>query len=402
MASFHDELPSLSIGERIQLYRERAGKTRDVLGGLVGRTAGWVKEVEKGRVLPPRLPMLDRIATALRISLTDLIGDNSQQIRALNGPAHAALPEVRSAINTHPAMDAKAPNLAELAARVASAWRARHASPDHRTTLGALLPGLIRDTRIATTVLTGQQRRIAYALESDTLGLTQMFVAYQPAPELLWRVAERAMIAAQESGDPHSRAVAAWFMVEALRDAGDWDSAMDINLAALSDAEQHVNGHTDLVAMIGSLHTVAALTAARAGEEGRAWHHQDAADAVMRRLPVGHVHPRTWFCTAVVGFYNLSVSVELRKGPAAVRTAGRIDPTAITSRPRRARHLIEVARAYQLRGDSQSALDAVAAAVEAAAETVRYNSHARSILLELRDDAARRSRAGQLAAQIGL
>lgn len=398
----HEDLPSLSVGQRIKLRRELRGMTRDVLGGLVGRSSGWVKGIENGRLLPPRLPMLDRIAAVLKTPLADLVGEEARQIRDLAGPAHAALPEVRAAINTHPAADAVAPNLDDLAARVATAWRARHASPDHRTIIGALLPGLIRDTRTATAATTGTQRCKAYALEADTLGLAQMFVAYQPAQELLWRIAEREMITAQESGDPHSRAVANWFMVEALRDSGDWDSAMDVGLAAIHDAEQHVNGHSNLAAMVGALHTVAALTAARAGQEGRAWRHQDAAEAVMLRLPDGQPHPRTWFSSAVVGFYALSVNVELRKGPAAVRAAERVDPQAITSRPRRARHLVEVARAHHLRADSQSALDAIAAAVEAAPETVRYNSHARNIVLELREDSARRSRAGQLAAKIGI
>lgn len=395
-----DDLPSLAIGQRIQLHRERAGKTRDVLGGLVGKSAEWVKAIEKGRLLPPRLPMLERIATVLRVPLSDLVGEESPQIRTLSGPAHNALPQVRSAVNAPP-QTGVIPALDELELRVATAWKARHASPDHRTTLGELLPGLIRDARTASTVHTGPERRRAYALESDVLGLTQMYVAFQPAAELLWRVAERAMITAQESGDAHSRAVASWFMVEALREAGDWDSAMDVNLTAIDDAERHVNGHDELVAMVGALHTVAALTAARAGSDGRAWRHWDTAEQVMRRIP-GHVHPRTWFSPAVVGFYALSIAVELHKGAEAVRTANRIDPAAITSRPRRARHLVEVARAHFLRADGDAALDAIQQAHQAAPETVRYNSHARRIVLELRDDAARRSAAGQLAAKIGL
>lgn len=400
--SAYDELPSLSIGERIQLHRERRGITRDTLGGLVGRSNEWVRSIEKGRRLPPRLEMLEQIAVILKVPLTDLVGDESPQIRSLSGPAHSALPAVRAAINAHPPQDAAPPDLDELAGRVAYAWRARHASGDHRTTVGALLPGLIRDTRTASTVLTGPLRRLAYGLEADTLGLAQMFIAYQPAPELLWRVAERATITAQESGDPHARALAAWFLVEALRDSGDWDSAMDINLAAITDAERHINGDINLVSMVGALHTVAALTAARAGESGRAYRHYDSAERVVRRLPDGHAHPRTWFSSSVVGFYALSVAVELHKGAEAVRTAERINPDTIASLPRRARHLVEVARAHHLRADPDAALAAVRAAHAAAPETVRYNSYARSIVLELRDDAARRSAAGHLAAKIGM
>lgn len=400
--NFHDDLPSLSIGQRIELHRTHRGMTREVLAGLLGMSVEWVRSMEKGRRQPPRIGMLEQIATALKVPLADIVGSQSQQIRDLSGPAHSALSDVRAAVNAPPSLNIAPPNLDELELRVATAWKARHASPDHRTALGQLLPGLIRDSRTASTLHDAGARRRAYGIESDVLGLAQMYVAFQPAAELLWRIAERAQITAQESADAHSRAVAAWFLVEALREGGDWDSAMDVNLAAIDDAERHVNGDLNLVAMVGALHTVAALTAARAGEEGRAWRHHDTAEQVVRRLPAGLVHPRTWFSSNVVGFYALSISVELRKGADAVRTASRIDADAITSRPRRARHLVEVARAHYLRGDANAALDAVGDAIQAAPETVRYSSYARAIVLDLRDDSGRRSRAGQLGSKIGL
>lgn len=373
-----------------------------MLGGLVGKSAEWVKAVEKGRLLPPRLSMLERISAALRVPLPDLVGNESPQIQALTGPAHAALAGVRSAINAQPSPTVAQAGLNELSERVSTAWRARHASPEHRTTLGALPPALIRDTRTASAVCGGAQRRIALGLESDVLGLTQMFLAYQPAAELLWRVAERSMVTAQESGDAHARAMAAWFMIEALRDAGDWDSAMEVNRSALDDAERHAEGGADVVAMIGALHTLAALTAARAGEEGRARRHRNNAEQVVRRLPSGYVHRWTWFSPEVAGFYALSVAVELRKGAEAVCAAGHVDPAAIASRQRRARHLVEVARAHHLRADAEAALGAVRKAMDAAPETVRYNAHARRIVLDLCGDATRRGAAGRLAAEIGL
>jgi hypothetical protein len=43
-----------AFGARLRAHRERAGKTRPVLGGLVGRSAEWVKALENGRLLPPR------------------------------------------------------------------------------------------------------------------------------------------------------------------------------------------------------------------------------------------------------------------------------------------------------------------------------------------------------------
>ncbi|MFC6931448.1 multiprotein-bridging factor 1 family protein [Actinomadura yumaensis] len=37
------------VGARIRYFRERRGMSREVLGGLVGRSGRWVKAVERGR-----------------------------------------------------------------------------------------------------------------------------------------------------------------------------------------------------------------------------------------------------------------------------------------------------------------------------------------------------------------
>src|SRR5258706_16423963 len=94
--------PTLTVGQRIKLYRERAGKTRAVLGGLVGRSPEWVKAVETGRLLPPRLPMLDKLARILRVSVGDLVGDPSLPPDPVTTPGHPALPAVRDALNRYP------------------------------------------------------------------------------------------------------------------------------------------------------------------------------------------------------------------------------------------------------------------------------------------------------------
>jgi transcriptional regulator with XRE-family HTH domain len=59
MGSWHGWM-ILKVGQRIHYFRTRAGMTRAVLGGLVGRSAERVKAVESGRLLTPRLPLLVR------------------------------------------------------------------------------------------------------------------------------------------------------------------------------------------------------------------------------------------------------------------------------------------------------------------------------------------------------
>jgi transcriptional regulator with XRE-family HTH domain len=397
--------PTLTVGQRIRFYREHAGKSRAVVGGLVGRSPAWVKAVENGRLLPPRLPMLDQLARILGVSVGHLMGDPSLPPDPVATPGHPALPAVRDAINRYPIRSAAAPpDLASLGERIAAAWRARHGAPDHRTVLGGLLPDLIRDTQLAVRGYDGPQRRQAQVLLADLFGLAQMFIAYQPDAALLWRVTDRAVVAAHESGDVAAIAGAVWFAMEAYRDAGDWDTAMAINLDVLGVVEPRLpTGDTDLLALYGALQTGAAFTAARMGQEGRAWRHFDQADRVSRRLPAGYAQPWTWFSAPVVGFYAVSVCVELQKGGEALRAARRIPPETITSRPRRARHLIEVARAHNLRAEHADTLAALRLAYETAPETIRFNSYARKMTLDLLSGPAEiRRDARDLAMKVGL
>jgi len=49
-----DDLAGRTTGERIRHFRDRAGMSRPILGGLVGKSREWVKAVESGRLQPPR------------------------------------------------------------------------------------------------------------------------------------------------------------------------------------------------------------------------------------------------------------------------------------------------------------------------------------------------------------
>lgn len=400
-----DSSPELTFGQRLKVYRERSGKTRAVLGGLVGRSADWVKAVETDRILPPRIHMLDRIARALKVDVYALAGELSDRSAVVNGPEHPALASVRDAVNRVVlADDAEPESLAGLRERLAMAWRARHQASDHRTVLGGLLPRLLHDVQRAALVYEGIERRQAHSLLAETFGLTQMFLAYQPAAELLWRVADRAMVAAQDSGDPEAVALAAWFLCQVHRDAGDWDTAMAVTHDVLSTLEPRAaDAGTNLLALWGALNFEAAYTAARAGEEGRAWRHWDRADRVAQRLPEDFYQPQTSFSRVIMGAHAVTVAVELQKSREAVRQARRHDSVVIPSRPRRARHLIEVARAHYGKDDKEAAVTTLRQAYESAPETIRFNGYARQITLDLLDGPrSTRDDARDLAVKVGL
>jgi hypothetical protein len=350
--------------------------------------------------------MLLRIAEALRVrDLAELTGDQSMPVHLFAGPGHPALPAVRDAINSIVLPDGPPPRLDHLDARIAAAWRARHASPDHRTVLGGLLPDLIRDAQHAVRSYRSDDRRRAQAMLASVYNLSQFFLAYQPAADLLWRVAERAMTAAQEADDPAAIGGAVWLLAQAHRDAGDFEVAEAVNRQGLDLMRPHMDGaDAALRGMWGALLFENAYTAARAGQKGAAWRYWDRANAVAGRLPRDFYDPMTSFSRVIMGVHAVTTAVELRQGGESERQARRTARLAIPSQPRRGRHLIEVARAHHLNNDMPTALGSLDAAYAVAPETIRYNGYARRILLEVTTEGPSRLRrqANDLADRVGL
>ncbi|MFI6701743.1 helix-turn-helix domain-containing protein [Streptomyces sp. NPDC050509] len=401
----------IAFGQRLKILRTRRGMTREQLGGLIGgKSASWVRAVEVGRLKTPKLDVILRMAEVLRVQdLAELTGDESAHVDLFTGPGHPRLGAVRTAVNAYRlAPSREAPPIAHIRARLARAWTARHAAPNHREVVGALLPGLIRDAQLAVRQSDrAAERRTAQAALSEVYSLSQFFVAYQPDPALLWRVAERGMIAAQESEDPHVIGVAAWLAAQAHRDSGPghYDAADAVNQEALAFLTPLLpDASDDVLAITGALTFEAGYTAARRGETGTAWRYWDQARAMSQRLPAAYYHPMTSFSHAIMGAHAVTVAVELHAGGESVRQAATSEATFIPSRPRRARHRIEAARGYQMDGQPDAALSTLARAYETAPETVKYNGYAKTIVLaETKSKSpARRRRASELAVKIGL
>ncbi|MCF3962763.1 helix-turn-helix domain-containing protein [Streptomyces fuscigenes] len=400
----------LAFGRRMQILRQKRGMSRPVLAGLLGRSPSWVKQVEGGQIQTPKLPTILRVAEILRVrNLSDLTGDQAASVDLFVGPGHALLPRVRDAVNAFPLLaDRQAPPPPHLRARLDRAWAARHRAPNHREVVGGLLPGLIRDAQLCARQATAPEgRRAAQAVLSEVYALSQFFLAYQPDSALLWRVADRGMVAAQESEDPRAVGVAAWLTAQAHRDSGPahFEAADAVTRGALRFLAPFLPDAPDAVrAIAGALHFEAAYTAARRGASGEAWAWWEKAQATAEGLHADFYDPVTSFSRAIMGPHAVTVAVELGAGGESVRQAVASDGTHIPSRPRLARHRIEEARAYQLDGRPESALATLERAHRAAPETIKYNGYAKRIVLEETEarSPGRRQAAAALAVELGI
>jgi transcriptional regulator with XRE-family HTH domain len=400
----------LKFGQRVQILRERRGMTQTQVADLLGISPHTYRKIENGQQKAPGLETVLRIAEVLRVrDLADLTGRPDTHVDLFVGPGHPRLAAVKAAIDAFPlTTNVEPPPVAHLEARLHAAWKARHASKNHREAIGRLLPDLIRDAQALVRYAdSAVERRQAQALLAQTYALSQFFIAYQPDSSLLWRVAERGMVAAQESEDPHTIGVAAWLLAQAHRDSGPrhYDAADAVNLEAVRYLEPLLpDADDDILAIAGALEFELGYTAARRQETGTAWRHWDKANDMAARLPADYYHPVTSFSRAVMGAHAVTVAVELRQGGESVRQATRADGNVIKSRPRRARHRIEEARGYHLDNQPDVAVAALEKAFEAAPETIRYNGYAKAILLEEAEStqAPRRRRAAELAGKIGI
>jgi transcriptional regulator with XRE-family HTH domain len=409
-----DDLAGKRTGERIQILRERKGLSRPVLAGLVGMSASWLKGIEQGRRLPPRLPILVRLAEALAVGDVavlagtdmDLGGATSVPVASFACIPHEAVPAIRDAMRNPMLSPPPGPVDTEaLASRAAEAWKLWHTSREHRTDVGRILPHLITDARTAARLAQGSARRSANAVLADVYALVQHEIVWASESELIWAAADRAMTAAQDADTPAALAGAAWTLGMVQRSTGDTDGALALATDGIGLLERHMNnGSPELPALAGALHLHAAATSARAGREGDAWRHWDKASVIAARLPERYYHPWTMFGTANVALHAVSLNADLSRSAEARTQAERIDPEDIPSRERRGRFAVEIARSYHQRRDLSATVYWLEQAYQTSADSVRYSPTARQMASEAVDQGgsliSRRARA--LAGSLGL
>ncbi|WP_327279174.1 helix-turn-helix domain-containing protein [Streptomyces sp. NBC_00597] len=405
MPEQHDTAPATqTFAHRARAARDHAGLTRPVAGGLVGRSAEWVKGIETGAIGMPRLPMLIRLATVYECDIADLTGDERIAAATYTKASHSALPAIKRALTTYRLAPAGSePESAEvLAARVRQAWKLWHGRGDHRSSVAPLLPDLLADTQHAARALDGAERRHALVVQAQTYHLTQLFLAFQPEPELIMLTGDRSMTAAQDADSPRAMAGAAWYMNHVYRDANEAADAR-VELAEEAAALLRQDNEEDL-ARWGLLQLAVALSFAKVGREGLAWRYWDRADDAARRLGEGYAHPWMIFGRGVVDAYALTMHLNLVKPGKALEVVEAMDLDSVPSATRRSFHLIESARAHGMQGEGVAAVALLQKAHKASPETIRYNTHARMVLPELAKAGPRmvREDARELALKLGI
>ena len=202
-------------------------------------------------------------------------------------------------------------------------------------------------------------------------------------PEAAWIAADRAMAAAERADNPMLVAAGAFRLVFVFLAARHYDQAEETARTA-ADALQPLADHDDPRAMSlwGALTLQRAVIASRVNDPDAAYGHLKRARQTAARLGEGRNDYDTEFSPANVALYEIAVAVELGDAGRALRTATTVDTSGLSAE-RRARMLIDVARAHAQRRQVGEAVAALRQAEDITPEQVLTHDLVRQLVSDL-------------------
>ncbi|MEC3992044.1 helix-turn-helix transcriptional regulator [Actinacidiphila sp. DG2A-62] len=382
-----------AFGQRVQKFRKERGRTQTELAAALGKTSSWMSQVERGVQPVQRVDLLQQLADELAVSV--------QQLRPsapadLGGQSSAPAPlslsndldETRRLISGHPALRTLLSGAGEESDRPLDAlrgdvddlWELTHAGQLAQvSTLAAdLLPEL---ERVARTAQEQHRTELHLLLSRAYQALSAAFVRQDEA-DAAWVAADRAVFAAERSGDPLHVCASVFRMVQAfvrLRSLGQAEHAARTAINALED--QAVDTPPAL-SVLGSLHLALALVHARAGARAEAKEEIARARDIAARLGENRNDFNLEFGPVNVEIQAVSTAVDLGDAGEALDIGLGINADDL-SPERQGRLLMDLGRAHAQRRHGGEALDCLLRAEAVAPETIQTHHASRATIREL-------------------
>jgi transcriptional regulator with XRE-family HTH domain len=388
-----------TLGERVADFRRQRGLSQRELAVEMQRSESWVSQVERDIQPVERLSVLHSLAQALGVSVRDLRPEavpepepdpavpNDLDGLRLELSGHPDLPELfgggaAATVRT---------DLARYAAEVEHAWTLAHDS--RFAALNDCLTGLLTRLEHATRNVEGDGVNQLHALRSRAYQAASAAFARQDEPDAAWVAADRAITAAEQSGEPLAVIAGHFRLAHAFIRLRHYDQAEHVATSAI-DALTPIAARDDAtpeaLSLLGAMHLVQAVICGAESNRQRARSHLAEAARIADRLGTDRNDYDTEFGPTNVQLHAVAVAVELGDAGEALDVAARVDASGL-SPERQVRLLIDVARAHAQRRHTGEAIAALVDAEQLSPEHVRSHHFARATIKELLDQSGRRA-----------
>ncbi|MEU9718313.1 helix-turn-helix transcriptional regulator [Streptomyces sp. NPDC047976] len=378
------------FGARVAGLRKQKGVTQGELAAAVGRTASWLSQVERGIQPVNRLDVLRLLADGLGVPLQVLQPDAPPPVEATPSPVSETndLDQARMVLSGHPALDVllnprqdfQPDDLLALRSSVDVIWTLTHSArfAELSVEIGALVPRLEWACRTASAEHVPELHDL---LARTYQALAAAFVRQHEA-DAAWVAADRAIRAAELSGNPLSVFAGIYRLCHAFVRLNHLDQAERAAVTAISALENSRAREPQHLSVLGSLHLVLALVQARAGDRSAARQQIEAARSVARRLGEDRNDFHLEFGPTNVEIQAVSTAVELGDAGEALDLSKGINADGLSAE-RQARLLMDMGRAHAQRRQHADSLDCLLRAEKLAPEMVRTHLAARTAIRDL-------------------
>ena len=372
------------LGRKIAAERRRRGLSQPELARMVDRSVAWVSQVERGVRRVDRMSVLEALAAALDVPLAELAAEAPVVAAVIEEPPGAGgLRLVLSGAYALRAMldGRRSPALSTLRTKARKAWELTHEGGYSELT--ELLRGLVPDLETAARALSGEERTEVFELMASAYQACSAALAKLGEPEAAWIAADRAMAAAERAGNPMLVAAGAFRLVFVFINARHYDQAEETARTAAEALQPLADqGSPQAMSLWGALTLQGAVIAAHVNDPDLAYGQLDLASQVAGRLGEGHNEYNTEFGPANVRLYEVAVAVELGDAGRALRAAQAVNTSGLSAE-RRARMLIDVARAHTQRRQVGEAVAALLQAEVITPEQIRGHALVRQLVSDL-------------------
>lgn len=379
-----------AFGKRVADLRKARKLTQQQLAAMLsGRTSGWMSQVERGIQPVRRLNVLQELSDALGVPMQAL--DPNAPVPSPPTPpgdeVSNDLDGARMVISGHPALGVllgvtppEPVPLERLAEQVEEIWelthQARHAEVSDMVT--DLIPKLEKAVR----TVQEQDRPRAYRLLARSYQALAAAFARQGDARASWVSADRAITAAELSGEVLLVFAGVYRMVHAFVRLGSLDEAEHAVRTAVDALSQRTELTPPGMSVLGSLHLVKAVVHARCGQRAEAREELAKAQEVADRLGEDRNDYNLEFGPTNVAIQTVSTAVDLGDAGEAIDVGQTIDATSL-SPERRGRLLMDLGRAHAQRRHLGDAVDLLLRAEAVSPETVRTHTAVRQAVKEL-------------------